>query len=267
MCSEQDEHPATQDILHMIPSVGKTVVPLSQLCDELSRSTQAEGATVTSIVRYSGKGSLSHRFVLLAGERNGHEFWIRLDRRPNTQSTFRLLFSPPDGGAKDANLALNQAHVLEDQEKMEAQVHFPTPIPLKSFGTVLNIIRDGSTLYGLRKENCWFFSSVIQEISIQFFGGSFRRLDRLNHPTLSYPLRKAIKARMYAMHPPPIATSIKDLESLALMTHDPKIRTVFVNLARVTEIQAVSGASHCSALHRHRDQLNYSEASALLQRR
>ena len=84
-----------------IPAAGMHDMPLGELCTGLARSTRAEDAVVTSIVRYSDEGSMRNRFLLLSGSSGGQEFWLRLDRKSRTQHIFRLFSSTPFHAVKD----------------------------------------------------------------------------------------------------------------------------------------------------------------------
>ncbi len=147
-------------------------------------------------------------------------------------------------------------YVLDDKAKEEAQIQFRTPIPLKRLAMVIDIIRDMSRLYELRKvgslpfldrvfsftcnfkENNWFFASIIQEISVQFLGGSFKT-GQLNHPTLACDRRKTIKARVHAMLQTSLTALVKDLEYFTLMTNDKSIHGDVMRLVRIVETQGV----------------------------
>ncbi len=89
---------------------------------------------------------------------------------------------------------------------------------------------------------------IIQEISIQFLGGSFM-LGQLNHPTLSYTRRKAIKERIHTILPTTLTALRRDLEVLALVTHDTPIHRVFTRLVRIVEAQDVCQASFSISLY------------------
>ncbi len=90
-----------EGILDAIPVAGMQDMPLGEFCTGLARSTEAEDAVVTSIVRYSDVGSMRHRFLLLSGSRGGQEFWLRLDRNSRTQHIFSLFSSTPFHAVKD----------------------------------------------------------------------------------------------------------------------------------------------------------------------
>ena len=64
-------------------------------------------------------------------------------------------------------------------------------------------------------------------------------MGQLDHSTLAYARRKAIKARMHAMLPTPLTDLMKDVEYIALMTYDTPIHSVFMRLVRIVKIQDV----------------------------
>lgn len=156
-------------------------------------------------------------------------------------------------------LASKKTNVFRDREqpKEEAEIHFPSPVPLKRMGTVLDIIRDGSSLYGLRKVRAPSFLHQIIESHRKLPGKLL--VFYINHPggidSVSwwfiqngaarpfYTRRTAIKARMHAMLPTPLTALMKDVEYLALMTYDTPIHSVFMRLVRIAETQDVRQAS------------------------
>ncbi len=91
--------PHAQDIL-VIPRTGVAGVSLSEFCNWLDRSLRAENTVITSMVRYTGEGSVRHRFLVLDARNGSGEFCIRLDRHPSSRNILSLS-SGPLQGAKD----------------------------------------------------------------------------------------------------------------------------------------------------------------------
>ena len=89
------------------------------------------------------------------------------------------------------------------------------------------------------QENCWFFASLIQEISVQFLGGRFLPGEHPNHLWMSHGRRKAIKTTMYTMVPTDVQALVKDLDSLVLMTSDTSLHSSTTRLTRILETQDV----------------------------
>ncbi len=82
------------DILNVIHPKNQVDWNLNAFCNELRHSPEAEHARVTSILRYATGGMIMHYFLILhAVKKSGQKFFIRLNRRPQTQDLFKLAFN------------------------------------------------------------------------------------------------------------------------------------------------------------------------------
>ena len=93
-------------------------------------------------------------------------------------------------------------------------LRFPIPVPLIAIAQILYAIAAESHGYGLTKvysipllltltsvdklmqENCWFFTSMIQDILVRDFGAQYQS-GSLNHPTLAKARRVLILTQAY----------------------------------------------------------------------
>ena len=106
-------------------------------------------------------------------------------------------------------------HLKDDTSEEEAQMAFPTPASLPAVGRILHEIAAESQQYSLnsvclffrriiylaqsdsRKENCWFFASIIQEMFLLNFGSEYT-MGAINHPTFGKARRELIKSKFYS---------------------------------------------------------------------
>ncbi|KAF8330844.1 uncharacterized protein EI90DRAFT_1102428 [Cantharellus anzutake] len=240
-----DPHdPASASDILMPPRWGENKCELSTFCTGLRHSSLAETTRVTSLRRYAAMGKIKHRFLLLEAIREGIRLCIRLDRYPGGQGNQKLLASTYSPADDSVRLSMIEEALVQKGDNREAVIDFDDPVPLNRFGRVFDVVRNESMFYTITKKNCWFFSSVIQELSILFFGGRFNQGAVLNHPELNKRCRKLIKNKLYdVLH---VSTSIRDLESLVLAMHEKSLVGPVLRLLRIMKAQ--DRLLYCSSL-------------------
>ncbi|KAF8328427.1 uncharacterized protein EI90DRAFT_3126210 [Cantharellus anzutake] len=223
----------TEDIIKNIPHRGDTEYTLGIFCTETHHSEEAETATVTRLLRYGTRGRVAHRFLLLEVMKLDIKFWIRLDRHPRLR--IWPFFYMGTNDLVKITMALH--HLLGKEVQREAVVEFCLPIPLKRLVRALDVIREESIVYALSRKNCWFFVSIIQEISVGFLGGHFSEEGQLNNPSLADGRRRAIKERVYKVLPTLVPTLVTEVVFMAAMTHDKLLIEAISQLAQIVKDQ------------------------------
>jgi hypothetical protein len=189
-------------ISNLISSKAEFVVPLRELCDQLSAYTLSYASYIRKIVRRKQKKGLKHEFLIVEFDApGGQEVYLRLERAAarNVTGDFTIwsissIFPPDD----TARVALNSERLISGEESdVKAEASFQRGlVTLSTLNALLSSFIEVSKNYSLTKENCWFFCSVVLQILCERF--PHRIEGSYGHETLGADSRDDIRARFLA---------------------------------------------------------------------
>lgn len=142
-------------------------------------------------------GAVTHEFLVLeAITPDGVPMYIRLDRRPLSGQRRALFLLSSAATASDSAIfaTCEEPLLASETSKLDAIVPFRDSPSLHDLGKLLWYIETEAPDYRLRKENCWFFCSVIQEVLTDLFRGH-NHMGTLAHAELGRDIREKILAR------------------------------------------------------------------------
>ncbi|KAF8310025.1 hypothetical protein DL93DRAFT_2230586 [Clavulina sp. PMI_390] len=149
-----------------LPTAGVIELSLSDFCAYVNERRSLQRATIVSVEGYHQTvGVVKHRFVLLELSRHGQKnIWLRLDRRRGKGVSI-LQFVAARGRTLANDIAslsgtrarLQASATIENSWVLDEQ---PT---LADLNRLLIIITEELETYNLWPENCWFFSSLVEQ--------------------------------------------------------------------------------------------------------
>jgi len=169
---------------------------MEDLCQYLRTTRWGQ---ILDLARYKNTGGVKHEFLVLHARAPwGRNIWLRLDRaagpaRSGLRNKVTSQFDTKDTAriyGSEEKLRIDMA-----PNRVKAHVVFespPTPLNLEK---VLKIVIEESDTYTLGEQNCWFFSSVIQEILTERHSGRVKS-GGLDHKSLGKEIKDRIRARL-----------------------------------------------------------------------
>ncbi|KAF8290244.1 hypothetical protein DL93DRAFT_1099596 [Clavulina sp. PMI_390] len=152
---------------NMFLSTGKVVeLSLSDFCAYVNARRSLEEVKITSMESYYELvGVVKHRFIVLELCHQGQEnIWLRLDRlRGKGVSVLRFVAARGKTIANDvASLSSVKARLTARATLENSRLlgHHPS---LAHLNSLLTIITEELNTYKIWPENCWFFSSLVQQ--------------------------------------------------------------------------------------------------------
>jgi len=136
-------------------------------------------------------------FVLLrVSIPNMTDLWIRLERSVRARAGSPVTsYSFSDFPANDiCKVSEKDSSLLtNDVSLIAAVVEFSTPPSLDNLERLLTIISEESRIYNIRKENCGFYASTIQDVLTEWCDGFLQ--GTLSHLKFGAEARDRIRAR------------------------------------------------------------------------
>ncbi|KAF8308021.1 hypothetical protein DL93DRAFT_2087418, partial [Clavulina sp. PMI_390] len=169
---------------------------IQELCEEIKGAPDLASTPIADLYRREIPSGVLHEFIMLRSvELPGRpSVWLRIDRTARGYPSLSTRTLADD----TARLAANENHhLMAGKSRLRAHVEFKYPLKRPHFFTVsdlLSIIHQESTDYRLFSENCYFFTSIIQEILTEFHGGEIVS-GSLGHKTLGASARRRVRRR------------------------------------------------------------------------
>ncbi|KAF8308044.1 hypothetical protein DL93DRAFT_2087448 [Clavulina sp. PMI_390] len=180
--------------------------------------------------------------------------WLRIDRAANRNRDVRFTSRFP---AEDtARVSSSEKHrLMIGESRLRAHVTFTcleNAPRLFALADLLVILQQESNEYRLFSENCYFFTSIIQETLTSVYGGLLRS-GSLGHPNLGTEARERIRDRFIAKQQTAgchLGTlQSRALDSSADTSHAPTLvdRLVPIAIAELDARVAIQMAWHQSS--------------------
>ncbi|KAF8331959.1 uncharacterized protein EI90DRAFT_3056036, partial [Cantharellus anzutake] len=187
------------DLLAPIPSCPfATYYSADVFLHNLKGSPHAQEVKLVTVKRFVEKNSVRHRCLVLLLTRDGiPDFGLRVDRRrDHTLSLLRFVLRYGNSDATDTVTISRDTHLLSDpRSKEEATLELPLQVSLFDFMRILEVVLDECGSYSLFGENCWFVTSILEEILVNMFGARYAT-GKATHPHLGGKTRTRIWNRL-----------------------------------------------------------------------
>ncbi|KAF8331972.1 uncharacterized protein EI90DRAFT_3123065 [Cantharellus anzutake] len=164
------------DFLAHIPLCAFTTHSADVFLHILKGSPHAQEFKIVAVKRFILKNATRHRCLVLLIARDGMPaFSLRIDRsRDHTLSLLQFVLRHGKSDAVDTVTVSRTTHLLYDRRsKEEATLELPLPVSLLEFMRTLEVVLDECHSYRLFGENCWFVTSILEELLVDMFGARY----------------------------------------------------------------------------------------------
>ncbi|KAF8331954.1 uncharacterized protein EI90DRAFT_3056008 [Cantharellus anzutake] len=182
------------DLLAHMPPCAFTTYSTDVFLRNLKGSPHAQEAKLVTVKRFVKKNGTRHRCLVLL-TRDG--IGLRVDRRrDHTLSLPRFILRHGNSDATDTVTMSRDTQLLSDRRlKEEATLELPTQASLLDFMRILEVVLDECGSYSLFRENCWFVTSILEEILVDMFGARYAT-GKATHPRFAGRTRARIWNRL-----------------------------------------------------------------------
>jgi len=171
---------------------------VDDLCDKIRSTPELHSVPIGDLFRREMPTGFQHEFILIKSTPTvGPSIWIRIDRAAKGYERGQVRTRYPANDTARMGGEEHQGQMM-GRSRLRAHVVFrrqsdrPT---LLTLATLITAMRDESRYYRPLTQNCYFFTSVIQEILTEHYGGELVA-GALGHKKLSRNVRRRIRRRL-----------------------------------------------------------------------